>query len=134
VRWRKTVAAPTVSGSGSAWLLTTTVPGMGVVEAAIWGLAGGAAASLVGLSAAVVAAGFRWPWHDNDAGMWPHVFVASVGLLVGALVSAAAHAQMTGAWPALVMGASAPSVIRGVLSRVEVTERKPETGDGSGPG
>lgn len=125
--------APTVFGCGFTFLVADTLPGMGVVQAAIWGLAGGAAAGLVGLSAAIVAAGFRWPWHDNDGGMWPHVFVVSVGLLVGALVSGAAHAQMTGAWPALVMGASAPSVIRGVLSRVEVTERKPETGDTIGP-
>ncbi len=100
---------------------------MGVAEAGGWGLAGGTVAGLVGLSSAVVAAGYRWPWRYSSDGVWPHLFVAAIGLVVGAVVAAAAHAQMTGAWPALVMGACAPSVVRGVLSRVEVTERRPET-------
>jgi hypothetical protein len=98
---------------------------MGVVEAAGWGLAGGAVAGLIGLSSAVVAAGYRWPWRLSSDGVWPHLFVATAGLIVGTLVAASAHAQMTGAWPALVMGACAPSVIRGILSRVEVSELKP---------
>jgi uncharacterized membrane protein len=105
---------------------------MGVVEAAGWGLAGGTVAGLIGLSAAVVAAGYRWPWRFSVDGIWPHLFVVAIGLIVGAVVAAAAHTQMTGAWPALIMGACAPSVIRSVLSRVEVTERKP-TPAGSPP-
>ena len=42
------------------------------------------------------------------------------GLLLGALVAAAAHSQMSGAWPAFVIGAGAPATIRGLLSGVEV--------------
>ena len=62
---------------------------------------------------------------------------------IGSAVAAAAHAQMTGEWPALIVGASASSVIRGILSRVEVTERKTATagvaaldpaGEGGGDG
>ena len=98
---------------------------MGIVEAAAWGLAGGLAAGLVSLSAAVAAAEFRWPWRDNEDGIAPRLFVATAGLIVGALVAAAAHTQMSGGWPAFIMGACAPSVIRGALSRVEVVERKP---------
>jgi hypothetical protein len=101
-------------------------PFMGIIEAAAWGLAGGLAAGLISLSADVVLAGFKWPWRDNDDGIGPRLFVTSVLLIVGALVAAAAHSQMTGGWPAFIMGASAPSVIRGALSRVEVTERKPD--------
>jgi len=102
---------------------------MGVLEAAAWGLAGGAVAGLVGMSSAVVAEGYRWPWRYSSDGFWPHLFVAAIGLVVGAVVAAAAHAQMTGAWPALVMGACAPSVIRSVLSRVEVAEHKPDSAE-----
>ncbi|WP_158289917.1 hypothetical protein [Micromonospora sp. S4605] len=102
---------------------------MGVVEATGWGLAGGMVAALLGLSASVVAEGYRWPWRYAQDGIWPHLFVAFAGLVVGGLVAAAAHAQMTGAWPALIMGACAPSVIRGILSRVEVTEREPDPAD-----
>lgn len=101
-------------------------PFMGIIEAAAWGLAGGLAAGLIALSAEVVAAGFKWPWRNNDDGIWPRLFVTSVLLIVGALVAAAAHSQMTGGWPAFIMGASAPSVIRGAVSRVGVTESKPD--------
>jgi len=41
-------------------------------------------------------------------------------LLLGALVATASHAQMSGAWPAFVIGAGAPATIRGLLSGVEV--------------
>jgi hypothetical protein len=102
-----------------------------VAEAAMWGLAGGAAAGLLGLSGAVVSANFRWPWRGRRHGIWPHVFVQVVGLAVGAAVAAAAHEQITGGWPALLMGASAPSVIRGALSRVEVVDRGPGGADGN---
>lgn len=99
---------------------------MTLVDAALWGLAGGLAAGLVSLSASIVSAGFKWPWRDNEDGIGPQIFVTVVGLIIGALVAAAAHGQMSGGWPAFIMGISAPSVIRGALSRVEVTERKPE--------
>ena len=100
------------------------VRSMDLMGAAAWGLAGGLAAGLVSMSASVVAAGFKWPWRDNEDGIGPRLFVTGVGLVIGALVAAAAHGQMSGGWPAFIMGVSAPSVIRGALSRVEVTERK----------
>lgn len=101
---------------------------MGLVEAGLWGLAGGAAGGLIALSSAVVTAGFQWPWRGNEDGIWPRLFVTIVGILVGGVVAAAAHSQMTGPWPALLLGVSAPAVIRGALSRTEVTESK--TGGG----
>lgn len=91
---------------------------MGLIEAAAWGLAGGAAAGLLALSAEVTAKG--WPSKQER---WIRVFAAAVGLVLGALVAGANHAQLAGAWPALIMGASAPSVLRGALSRLEVSER-----------
>ncbi|MGA2830124.1 MAG: hypothetical protein ABSF03_28905 [Streptosporangiaceae bacterium] len=99
---------------------------MTLVDAAIWGLTGGLAAGLFSLSADVASKGFRWPWRDNEDGVWPRLFVTVVGLIIGALVAGAAHGQMSGGWPAFIMGISAPSVIRGALSRVEVAERKPD--------
>jgi|SRR5580698_155458 hypothetical protein len=94
------------------------------VDAASWGLAGGAAAGLVNLAAAVKAAGFHWPWRNGEGDLGPRLFVAGVGLALGAIVAGAAHSQITGPWPALVMGVSAPSLIRGILSGVEVHELK----------
>jgi hypothetical protein len=67
---------------------------------------------------AVTTAGFRWPWKRGELG--PRLFVVSCGLLLGALVAAAAHGQMNGGWPAFVMGAAAPATIRGLLSGIEV--------------
>lgn len=96
---------------------------VGVLEAAAWGIAGGAIAGLLSMSAEITLAGFTWPWRDNNDGIWPRLFVFAVLLLVGGGVAAAAHAQVTGSWPALIMGASAPSVIRGAMSKVEVAER-----------
>jgi uncharacterized membrane protein YfcA len=98
---------------------------VGVVSAGIWGVVGGTAAGLLVVSAAITAAGFRWPWRDNDDGIWPRMFVFMVGVIVGGGVAAAAHNQMTGPWPAFIMGIGAPSVVRYALSRVEVAERKP---------
>ncbi len=97
---------------------------MGLLEASVWGLCGGLCAGLVSLAAVIKASGFRWPWRDSEGGLWPHLVVGGIGILVGGVVSAAAHTQITGAWPALIMGATAPAVIRGVLSRVEVSEEK----------
>jgi hypothetical protein len=99
---------------------------MGIIAAGAWGLAGGLAAGLVSMSASVAAAGFKWPWHDNEHGIWPRLFVTTVGLVLGALVAAAAHSQMSGGWPAFVMGVSAPSIIRGTLSKFEVAPHKAE--------
>jgi hypothetical protein len=94
---------------------------MGVAEAAEWGLAGGVAAGLVALSAAVMAVGYKWPWRDDPGGVWPRLFVTVAGLAVGVLVSSAAHSEIGGAWPAFLLGVGAPSVIRGAIARVEVT-------------
>lgn len=98
---------------------------MGVLNAGIWGVAGGAVAGLLVISAAITASGFRWPWRGNDDGIWPRVFVFCVGVIVGGGVAAAAHNQMTGPWPAFIMGVCGPAVVRTALSRVEVAERQP---------
>jgi hypothetical protein len=95
---------------------------MGLIQAAVWGLGGGLAAELVGMMAAVNAAGYRWPWKER-AELWPRLFVFVGGLLLGGLVAAAAHGQISGAWPAFIMGAGAPATVRGVLGGVEVSER-----------
>jgi hypothetical protein len=87
-------------------------------QAAGWGLAGGLAAGILALMTAVTAAGFRWPWKQSE--LWPRLFVIGCGLLLGALVACAAHSQMSGGWPAFVMGAGAPATIRGLLSGVQV--------------
>lgn len=88
-------------------------------QAALWGLAGGAAALLVSLSASVKSGGYRWPWR-KDADLGPRLFVLGSGLLLGAVVAAAAHDQMSGPWPAFIFGIGAPATIRGILSGVEV--------------
>ena len=90
-------------------------------QAAGWGLAGGLAAGVLALMTAVTSAGFRWPWKRGEFG--PRLFVLGCGLLLGALVATASHAQMSGAWPAFVIGAGAPATIRGLLSGVEVREK-----------
>jgi hypothetical protein len=107
-------------------------PCMGIAEAALWGLAGGGVAGLVELSLAVRAAGFHWPWRGKKDGIWPRMFVFAVGLVVGAGVAAGASSEITGPWPALLMGVGAPAVIQGILSRGEVAEAKPPGGDHAG--
>jgi hypothetical protein len=87
-------------------------------QAAGWGLAGGLAAGILALMTAVTAAGFKWPWKKDE--LWPRLFVVGCGLLLGALVACAAHSQMSGGWPAFVLGAGAPATIRGLLSGVQV--------------
>jgi hypothetical protein len=107
---------------------------MGLLEAAAWGMTGGAVAGLISLAAAIIAANFRWPWRrhpDGGDGVWPYLLVGAINLIVGAVVAGATHSQLTGPWPALIMGVSAPSVIRGILSRIEVTERKGGGGAGA---
>jgi hypothetical protein len=100
--------------------------GMILIEAAAWGIGGGLASGLVGLSADVAAAGFKWPWRDNEDGAWPRLFVLGVGIVIGGIAAGAAHSQMTAGWPAFLMGVGAPAVIRGLLSRIAVAEGKPE--------
>lgn len=92
-------------------------------QAAGWGLAGGLAADVLGLMTAVTAAGFRWPWKTEE--FEPRVFVVGGSLLLGVLVACAAHSQMSGGWPAFVMGAGAPATVQGLLSGVQV-QTKPE--------
>ena len=65
-------------------------------QAASWGLAGGLAAGVLALMTAVIAAHFSWPWKPEEIG--PRVFVLACGLLLGGLVAAAAHSQMSGEW------------------------------------
>ncbi|MEU8319724.1 hypothetical protein AB0C33_15275 [Nonomuraea sp. NPDC048881] len=107
---------------------------LGTLEAALWGLAGGGAAALVSLLAAIKAAGFRWPWRRKDGTdqearerFGPRLFVLGGTCLLGALVAAAAHGQMSGPWPAFLLGVGAEASVRGILAGVEVTVRKPET-------
>ena len=92
-------------------------------QAASWGLAGGLAAGVLALMTAVHSAGYRWPWKHGEFG--PRLFVLGCGLFLGALVAAAAHSQMSGAWPAFVIGLGAPSTIRGFLTGVEVDVKLP---------
>ena len=91
---------------------------MSWMYAASWGVAGGLSAGVLTLMTAVTTAGFRWPWKRGELG--PRLFVVGCGLLLGALVAAAARDQMSGPWPAFVMGAAAPATIRGLLSGIEV--------------
>ncbi|GAA1276891.1 hypothetical protein Psi02_00020 [Planotetraspora silvatica] len=97
---------------------------MGPIEAGLWGLAGGTAAGLVALSASVVAASYTFPRTGREEGL-ARLFVMAVGLALGALVAAAASQQMSGPWPAFILGVGAPSMVQGLLARVEVTGAKP---------
>lgn len=94
-------------------------------QAALWGLAGGGAASVLSFMTAVVSAGYTWPWRKNRrAGeLGPRLFVMASGAVLGAVVAAAAHDQINGPWPAFIFGVGAPATIRGLLSGVEVTPR-----------
>nr|SAP16343.1 hypothetical protein BN4615_P11006 [Nonomuraea gerenzanensis] len=47
-------------------------------------------------------------------------------------MSAAAHGQMSGPWPAFIIGVGAEASVRGMLAGVEVSTRKPEDGAGGG--
>lgn len=94
-------------------------------HAALWGLAGGGAASVLSLMTAVKAAGYSWPWRKKDkAGEFgPRLFVMTAGAMLGAVVATAAHDQINGPWPAFIFGIGAPATIRGLLSGVEVVPR-----------
>jgi MFS family permease len=91
-------------------------------QTALWGLAGGGAASVLSLSAAVVSAGYTWPWR-KEGELGPRLFVLAAGLVLGSLVATAAHDQISGPWPAFIFGIGAPATIRGILSGVEVRPR-----------
>jgi hypothetical protein len=94
-------------------------------EAAGWGLAGGAVAGLVQFAAAIISAGYRWPFRRDQIGPGLAVFV--IALAVGAVVAGATHDSLRGPWPALVMGLGAPATIRGLLSGVQVQQEQPES-------
>jgi hypothetical protein len=98
---------------------------MGLLVAGGWGLLGGAVAALVGFGADIRTARYQWPWHEDKQGPWPRLCVYGVGVVVGMVVAGAAHAQMNGPWPALLMGVGAPSVVKGLISRIEVSEIQP---------
>ena len=72
---------------------------------------------MLSLTTAVVSNGYRW-WDRRELG--PRLFVFGGALLLGTLVAAAAGNEMSGAWPAFVIGAGAPSTIRGLLSGIQV--------------
>jgi hypothetical protein len=96
---------------------------MGGIEAAAWGVAGGAVAWLVAFAADLRVTGMRWPWRENQVGVWPYLFVLFVAMIAGGVVASAQHSQISGPWPAFSLGIAAPAVIRGALSRVEVSEK-----------
>ena len=97
---------------------------LGVWQAAAWGAVGGGIAVLANLLAQVVQRGYRWPWRSRKNVASAYLFVAVGSTVLGAAVAAAASAQMSGPWPAFIMGVTAPSVVRGILGSVEVAERK----------
>jgi hypothetical protein len=66
---------------------------------------------------AVVSNGYAW-WSKDERG--PRLFVFGCALVLGAGVAAAASGEMSGPWPAFVIGIGAPSTIRGLLSGIEV--------------
>jgi hypothetical protein len=95
---------------------------MGLLVAGGWGLLGGVVAALVGFGADIRSARYQWPWHEDKQGPWPRLCVYGIGIVVGMVAAGAAHVQMIGPWPALLMGVGAPSVVKGVISRIEVGE------------
>ena len=104
---------------------------MTFLGAGAYGVAGGLAASLVALSAAIIKARYSWPWRGHPDGIWPRFTVYAIGIIVGGIVSACAHSQMSGGWPAFLMGIAAPSVIQNAIGLVEVSETQ---GDGPSGG
>lgn len=115
------------------WARPEYVPHVGVLEAAAWGLTGGVVAGLLAVAAEVRECGFRWPWHGNEDGIWPRLFVFMIGVIIGGSVAAAAHGQMTSQWPAFIMGVAAPSVVRGAIGHGGVAEvKKSERPSGGG--
>lgn len=72
---------------------------------------------MLSLMTSVVANGFAW-WVKQERG--PRLFVFGCSVFLGALVAAAASSEMSGPWPAFVIGAGAPATIKGLLSGVEL--------------
>ncbi len=98
-------------------------------QAALWGLAGGGAASVLSLATAVVSCGYHWPWSKKNrrgrGELGPRLLVLAAGAVLGAAVAAAAHDQISGPWSAFLFGVGAPATIRGLLSGVEVAPPHP---------
>ncbi|WP_033287057.1 hypothetical protein [Streptomyces sp. NRRL F-525] len=91
-------------------------------QAAAWGLAGGGAASVLSFITGVVSAGYSWPWRGRKKKeLGPRLFVLTALAVLGAVVAAAAHDQISGPWPAFIFGVGAPATIRGLLSGVEIS-------------
>jgi len=103
------------------------VTSMTLWVAAAWGAVGGGAVAMLNFGADLLEAKFRWPWPRDTVG--PHLAYVAVQLLLGALVTAANHNQVTGAWPAFIIGISAPAVIQGIVARIEIEKKNP-VGDG----
>jgi hypothetical protein len=80
---------------------------------------------VLALMVALKAAHFAWPWKRYELG--PRIVFISCGLLLGTLVAMAAHSQISGAWPAFVIGIGAPATIRGALSGVVVDVKIPSS-------
>ncbi|MGR3875638.1 hypothetical protein ACUXZZ_44670 [Streptomyces graminifolii] len=91
-------------------------------QAAAWGLASGGAASVLSFLTAVVSSGYSWPWRGRKKKeLGPRLFVLTALAVLGAVVAAAAHDQISGPWPAFIFGVGAPATIRGLLSGVEIS-------------
>ncbi|MCQ9178469.1 hypothetical protein KMT30_05365 [Streptomyces sp. IBSBF 2953] len=78
---------------------------------------------MLSLSAAIVSAGYTWPWR-KEGELWPRLFVLTTGLMLGSLVATAAHDQVSGPWPAFIFGIGAPATIRGILAGIEVNPQR----------
>jgi hypothetical protein len=72
---------------------------------------------MLSMMTSVIANGFAW-WGKQERG--PRLFVLGCSVFLGALVAAAASSEMSGPWPAFVIGAGAPASIKGLLSGVEL--------------
>jgi hypothetical protein len=105
-----------------------------VVAAALWGGAGGLTAVITSTVSDMMGGGDhgrRWPgWQQVSA----QLFAAVLYVAGSVILAATAAAQMSGPYPAVLIGATAPSVLRGILRRVEVSERTGRGGDDAGTG
>lgn len=106
----------------------TAVP-MALWVAACWGAAGGGAVWLLGLGTDLAKVQFKnWPWPRATIG--PRLAFLAIQLGLGSVVTAANHDQITGSWPAFILGISAPAVVQGIIARIEVEPDKPEVDAG----
>jgi hypothetical protein len=104
---------------------------MGLWQAAAWGVVGGGAVVALNFAGDLLNSRFRWPWLRDEVG--PRLVYAMIQLVLGGIVTAANHSQVTGAWPAFIIGISAPAVVQGIVARVEVTHSGSPTKTGGGP-